>query len=359
MSALFLLKFIKRRIKMKKTVFLWMFALLCMWDKPVQAADSKADAIMNETKKAMNQVKVYGISMIVDGQLFIEMEMDNNTGIIYMNTLEGGKIWVDKNANIFYTYDPEASKYYYMPMDGEDLQVTENMENTMEFEDAYMVTYVGEEVYTVKNEKVECYKLLVTDPADPTIPAYYYIKKDSYLLCGAEYVQSSETVKIQYYYPEAVTIPQEVKEKAIISPGYTITKNKIDYTVLYEKNTPVVYVCEAKKAKGKVKIPETVKIDGTQYKVTGILDQAFKNNKKITAVTIGKNVSSIGREAFYNCKKLKMVTIKSMNLKRIGKKAFYKNANTLTFKVPKKKASKYEKMIQKSKCTSNIQIKKQ
>ena len=341
---------------MKKAVLLWVLVLLCVCGKTVEAADSRADAIMSEAEKAMKEVKVVGVTMTVEGNLFMEIEVDNNTGIIKYAGLTGSTMWIDQHTNMAYLYDEQTSEYYFMPMDDSDTTIEDSVEDSTEIDNTLTVTYVGEEIYSVKNENVECYKLLVTDPKQPSTTYYYYIRKDSYRLCGVESVE--EAVKMQYYYPDSVTIPQEVKQKAIIAPDAMVTQNGIDYIIRYVKKKPVLYVYDGRKAKGKVKIPETVKICGKQYKVQGINKQAFKNNKKITSVIIGKNVRTIDKQAFYGCKKLKNVTIKSSVLTKIGKKAFYKNEKTLRFKVPKKKASKYESLIQKSGSSSEIKISK-
>ena len=44
--------------------------------------------------------------------------------------------------------------------------------------------------------------------------------------------------------------------------------------------------------------------------MTAIADQAFANVSKIQKVTIGINITSIGKKAFFKCKKLKNVIIK-------------------------------------------------
>ena len=86
--------------------------------------------------------------------------------------------------------------------------------------------------------------------------------------------------------------------------------------------------------------------DGIKYKVTKIAKNAFKNNRKIKEVIIGKNISSIGKRAFANCKKLKLVNIKSKKIVRIGKKAFYKGKRTkVKFKLPKGKKKLYKKLL--------------
>ena len=74
----------------------------------------------------------------------------------------------------------------------------------------------------------------------------------------------------------------------------------------------------------KVVIPATVKDKNkTKYKVVGIADNAFKGNKKIKSVIIGKNVRYIGKKAFWKCTKLKKVLKKGKKIKKIGSKAFY------------------------------------
>ncbi len=54
-------------------------------------------------------------------------------------------------------------------------------------------------------------------------------------------------------------------------------------------------------------IADTVKADGTTYKVTEIKASACKNMKKLSTLTIGKNVKTIGRNAFSGCVKLTAV----------------------------------------------------
>ena len=69
-------------------------------------------------------------------------------------------------------------------------------------------------------------------------------------------------------------------------------------------------------------VPDTVDFDSVTYKVTAISASAFKNCKKASGATIGKNVETIGDSAFAGCSKLKKAAIKSSKLKTIGKKTF-------------------------------------
>ena len=85
------------------------------------------------------------------------------------------------------------------------------------------------------------------------------------------------------------------------------------------------------------------------YKVTQIADNAFRNNKKITKITIGKNVSKIGSYAFSGCKKLKTIIIKTRKLttKTVSRTAFTGTPKKTTVKVPANKMKTYKKLLKK------------
>lgn len=113
-----------------------------------------------------------------------------------------------------------------------------------------------------------------------------------------------------------------------------------------------------KKAKT-VTIPATVKINGTTYKVTKISDNAFKGNKIVTRITVGKNVKSIGKNVFSGTTKLKTITFKTTKLtqKTVSKNAFKGISKSTTIKVPKKKLSAYKKLFKSKGLSSKVKVK--
>jgi hypothetical protein len=119
---------------------------------------------------------------------------------------------------------------------------------------------------------------------------------------------------------------------------YKITKSA-------EKNgTAAVSGVESKKITSAA-IQDTVKKGGYTFKVTEISKNALKKCTRLKSVTIGKNVTKIGANAFYGDKKLKKITIKSAKLKSVGKNAI-KNVNKkAVIKVPKKQLKKYKKLF--------------
>lgn len=108
----------------------------------------------------------------------------------------------------------------------------------------------------------------------------------------------------------------------------------------------------------KIVIPPTVNIDGFDYKVTEIQAKAFNKNKKITQVTIGTNMETIGKQAFNGCKNLKKVTITSAVIKSIGKKAFAGIKKNAKITVPKAQWKDYKNLFKKAKTAKTVKIKK-
>lgn len=96
-----------------------------------------------------------------------------------------------------------------------------------------------------------------------------------------------------------------------------------------------------------ITVPSTIKAKGITYKVTSIGANAFKNCKKLTKATIGANVKVIKAKAFNNCPKLKAVTIKTALLtkKTVSKKCFSKVNKRMVIKSPRKVKRAYVKIF--------------
>lgn len=155
-----------------------------------------------------------------------------------------------------------------------------------------------------------------------------------------------------------------------VKAGTTTKTSAGTFAVINASTRTVAYKAASKSAK-KVTVPSSVTIKGVSYKVTKIDNNAFKNCKKLTkvsipstvteigtaafkgckkltSVTIPKNVNKIGKEAFSGCSKLKKVTIKSTKIKSVGKNAFKGIAKKSAIKTPKSKKAAYKKILKKS-----------
>ncbi len=122
-------------------------------------------------------------------------------------------------------------------------------------------------------------------------------------------------------------------------------------------------------AKVTIKVPSLpkknskVKVGNLTYKITkssktgGTVSVVKSNSKNVTKVTIPASVkikgytftvTKIEKNAFKSCKKLKKVTIKSNQIKSIGKGAFSTINKKAAITVPKKLKKKYTKLLKKS-----------
>lgn len=149
---------------------------------------------------------------------------------------------------------------------------------------------------------------------------------------------------------EDTTFEEEEDEKPQALPnGTKITKGKLVYKVTKSsvKNGTVEFIKTTSKSLKTVSIPASITKDGIVYKVTSIAKNALKNNKKVTTLIIGKNVKTIGVNAFYGCKNLKTISILTTKLtkKTVGKNAFKGIYSKATIKVPKKKYKTYVSML--------------
>ena len=93
---------------------------------------------------------------------------------------------------------------------------------------------------------------------------------------------------------------------------YNITSNEVPYTV---------EVSDAISSSITVTIPETVTYNGTTYSVTSIGDDAFFDCRSLTSITIPNSVTSIGDYAFAYCSSLTSITIGN-SVTSIGEGAF-------------------------------------
>lgn len=220
---------------------------------------------------------------------------------------------------------------------------------------------------------------------DTSVDLTIFCYKDS----AAEKYAKTYKFKYQYLTDESDSSTDTENDQKLPAVGKTVTSGKNSYKVT-KQGTAVAFVKTKSKSKT-ITIPATVKIGNTTYKVTSIAANALKGNKKLTKVTIGKNVTSIGKGAFQNCtaltkitvpdkvtsigdlafsgckemttvtlgkgvkkigketfkgnSKLSGITIKSTALKSVGKDAWKGIQSNAKIKVPAKKLSAYKKLL--------------
>ncbi|WP_051208991.1 Ig-like domain-containing protein [Butyrivibrio sp. WCD3002] len=120
---------------------------------------------------------------------------------------------------------------------------------------------------------------------------------------------------------------------AYLEKGTEIIYQNAKYVV--SDTGKVTFVELISKKKTSATVPDAITVDGIQYEVTAIADNAFKNNTKLKKIKIGSNITVIGKNAFSGCKNLKSVTIPA-KVEIIGAKAFYKCKSLSSVKIKSK-----------------------
>lgn len=183
--------------------------------------------------------------------------------------------------------------------------------------------------------------------SQPALPMYGVVRIKNDILCYDAYTYDRDANKSRLYDTFAV----DKRDGKAGSKQGTATNKKSAGTSL-EKNK----IIKDKKTNGFYKITKLVKKNG---KITGgnvtYLKPVNKKCKKVTIKAkvklkgVSFKVTAIGKKAFYGCKKLKLIRIKSTTIKRIGKKAFAKINKKAKFVLPKKGRAKLKRLIKRSK----------
>lgn len=152
--------------------------------------------------------------------------------------------------------------------------------------------------------------------------------------------------------PEIPELKPGLKDpnQEIIAEGKEIENTTGRYKVTSTSKKTVILV-RAKFKKASMGTASTITINGVKYKVVGIGDGAFKGFKKLKKITINKNITSIGKQAFAGCTKLSSVVIKATGLKTIKAGAFKNTSKKMTVKFTSKKvkAKKRAALLKKMK----------
>lgn len=123
-------------------------------------------------------------------------------------------------------------------------------------------------------------------------------------------VEETEGFSTSYYYPNA--------KFEFLSE----TVEKDGATYLLRTNTGCATLTDGQNCSGNLIIPNVITdAKGASYKVTEIKAEAFKNNPKITSVSIPEHVASIANSTFYGCTGLTSINIPN-SVTGIGTSAF-------------------------------------
>ena len=181
---------------------------------------------------------------------------------------------------------------------------------------------------------------------EPTVPAVPTIVPPVRTPVPTQTVQATQTPATPA--PTPVSTPKTNRKKPA-KVGKIITSSagyRFKVTSSKVKNPEVALYRPGSRRK-EVKIGTKVTINGISYSVTSVCERAFRSNKRVTKVSLGSRVDKIGKEAFANCRNIKVLYIYSPRLKAsdIGENAFKGINKRVKISVPKAKMKEYKELF--------------
>lgn len=181
---------------------------------------------------------------------------------------------------------------------------------------------------------------------EPTVPAVPTVVPPVRTPVPTQTVQATQTPATPAPTPVSTSKtnrkkPAKVGKIITSSAGYRfkVTSSKV-------KN-PEVALYRPGSGRKEVKIGTKVTINGISYSVTSVCERAFRSNKRVKKVSLGSRVDKIGKEAFANCRNIKVLYIYSPRLKAsdIGENAFKGINKRVKISVPKAKMKEYKELF--------------
>ena len=292
-------------------------------------------------------IKNFDVTMVTDINYNVFYGCNSLQTVVAPENKSYGTLMLPETDGFIWTYEPTGKKVWYVTSAGTYVKVKEGGTETI-------VTKKVEAVGT----KLSSEKLTTTSGKIPANSTFTVTSSDS----------KNPTVSfdgVKRVNAAAVSIPSTViyngityKVTSVSITSFTSTKDKAKYKVTGKKigSLTVEYKAPTSKTGKTAKVSDYTVYKGIKFKVTSVATSAFKNNKKLTTVTIGKNVKKIGKTAFYGCKKLKTIKINSKVLKSVGKNALKGVNKNCKIKVPKAKLKAYKKLFKNKGQAKTVKI---
>ena len=190
--------------------------------------------------------------------------------------------------------------------------------------------------------------------SQPRLPMYGVVRIKDGILCYDAYTYDRDINESKLYDTFAVDKRdgKDVSKQNLANGNKASGTKKNNSETIANSTLKKNQIIKDKKTNGFYKITKLVKKNG---KITGgnvtYLKPVNRRCKKITIRAkvklkgVSFKVTAIGKKAFYGCKKLKLIKIKSTTIKSIGKRAFAKINKKVKFILPKKGRVRLKRLI--------------
>lgn len=165
---------------------------------------------------------------------------------------------------------------------------------------------------------------------------------------------ATDTKKVKFYIRNVDTSAPGPSRPTV---GTRYIRGNVVYRVT--GNSTVTATAPAERSIKNLIIPASIQINGYYFKVKAIAKDAFSGCPNLKTASIGENVTTIGKNAFKNSKKLGIVALHTTKLtkSKVGANAFKGIKSNCLFKTPSWKTAAYKKLVQSKGAGKKVRVK--
>lgn len=150
--------------------------------------------------------------------------------------------------------------------------------------------------------------------------------------------------------PPAADVPTHPTTDIPIAKGMAYTVKGMKYRITgtgkgAAATAALIGTTRRKSSLKSLSVNDTVTIGKKSFRVTAVGKDAFRGFIKLKTLQLGKYVKTIGKSSFRGCRNLKRLTIRSRQLKSIGKAALKGISKRALIRIPEGKRSRYRRLL--------------
>lgn len=292
------------------------------YNKPglyLKAEESGAVVLTQDYKKSDKN----GVTEDAKSMTFRTREGLDGYGVSFESVQYPGNYLVSDNGSLKLSVNPDSTKSTFTISSPQDITTIKAQKTTRTYlvgdkfnanDIRVFATYEDGTSKQVTNFTTDADKMDMTKAGKKTLTVSYTEKGLTKTAAITITVEAKPVVEQNTTKPE--TPKQKVPKKNAV---YTVGSLKYKVTKSAASGGTVAVTASTKKNPTSVKIADTVKLNGYTFKVTSIEKKAFYNKKTLKTVTIGKNVKSIGKNAFKNINKKAVFKVTSSRYNAVKK----------------------------------------
>lgn len=283
-----------------------------------------------------------GITKDSNNMTFRTLKGFAGSGVTFESVAYPGYYLTSKNGTLTVSQEPAAEECTFNVLPGKDVESLSVQKTVRDYEAGskindndirIKVKYDDGTAETLKNGYTT--NAATIDTSRPGIKkltvTYKDPKKNTVTSCDVDITVHQTNPSIGTDIDPAEELPKKNSTHTVNQLKYKITKTD-EYNTDGSNGTVTLMGYNGNKMKS-VTVPDTVIIDGYTFNVKSIAPKAFNKKSKLKTITIGSNVTSIGKNAISGINKKATIKVSSDRYKKVKKMLNKKTGYKKTMKI--------------------------